>query len=218
MSYTLEAASQKRRVFFSFHYADIMRVNNVRNCGAFKTSSSDSSSKRSIEGFYDRSLWEAKKLAGPDALKQLIRDGIHNTSAICVLAGTSTWERRWVRFEIARGVIENRGLLTVYINSLMHHQDRKVHPHGPNPLDYLGIYRSKEAIPKYYIYEKNSQGNWGPYGDYTLAVDVPNYLTAPASGYVTPLSQGTKTYDFVSGTGHANIGSWIDGAARAVGR
>ena len=218
MSYTLEAASRKRRGFFSFHYADIMKVNNVRNCGEFKISNVDSNSKRSIEGFYDKSLWESKKTAGPDALKQLIRDGVHNTSAICVLAGTSTWERPWVRFEIARGVIENRGLLTVYINSLAHHQERKVHPHGPNPLDYLGIYRSQEISPKYYIYEKSSRGNWQAYSDYTLAVDIPIYLTAPASGNVTPLSQGIKTYDFVSEVGHANIGSWIDSAAQAVGR
>ena len=218
MSYTLEATSRKRRVFFSFHYNDIMRVNNVRNCGEFKVSSVDSAAKRSIEGFYDKSLWESKKTSGPEALKELIREGVHNTSAICVLAGSYTWERPWVRFEIARGVIENRGLLTVYINSLMHHQERKVHPHGPNPLDYLGVYRSQEATPKYYIYEKNSRGDWVPYSDYTLAVDVPSYLAAPASGNVVPLSRGTKTYDFVSGTGHANIGSWIDSAAQAVGR
>jgi MTH538 TIR-like domain (DUF1863) len=77
-------APTKRRTFFSFHYADVMRVNNVRNSGEFKTSSQTSG--RAVEGFYDGSLWESRKLEGPEAIKNLIRSGVHNTSAVCVLA------------------------------------------------------------------------------------------------------------------------------------
>ncbi len=47
---TLSSIGTKRRVFFSFHYDDIMRVNNVRN--AWKITHPDSTSMRS---FYDSS-------------------------------------------------------------------------------------------------------------------------------------------------------------------
>ncbi|MES5482115.1 hypothetical protein QMZ05_05100 [Bradyrhizobium sp. INPA03-11B] len=64
--------SKKRNVFSSFHYADVMRVNNVRKSGEFKQTSSDDG--RSIEGFYDYSLWENRRLNGEDALMRLIRE------------------------------------------------------------------------------------------------------------------------------------------------
>jgi antiphage defense system Thoeris ThsB-like protein len=87
----------KRRAFFSFHFDDIMRVNNVRN--AWKIDHPDSPLNRS---FQDSSLWESRKLGGDDAVKRLIREGVEYTSAVCVLAGSDTWLRRWVRYEIAR--------------------------------------------------------------------------------------------------------------------
>lgn len=69
----------KRRAFFSFHYADIMRVNNVRN--AWKIDHPDSPQNRS---FQDSSLWESKKLEGDDTIKRLIRESVEYTSAVCV--------------------------------------------------------------------------------------------------------------------------------------
>src|ERR1043166_5414848 len=91
----------KRKVYFAFHYADIMRVNNVRN--VWKIDHPDSLLNRS---FYDSSLWESKKLEGDEAVKNLIRTGVGYTSVVCVLIGTETWNRRWVRYEIARSVID----------------------------------------------------------------------------------------------------------------
>src|SRR5262245_59508082 len=103
----------KRRAFFSFHYDDIMRVNNVRN--AWKIDHTDSPLNRN---FYDSSHWESKKLTSPDQIKNLIREGVEYTSAVCVLVGSETWKRRWVKYEIARSVIDERGLLAVHINGL----------------------------------------------------------------------------------------------------
>ena len=54
-----------RRVFFSFHYADIMNANIVRMSGQFKPTKET--------GFYDASLWEEAKLKGEAAIKRLIR-------------------------------------------------------------------------------------------------------------------------------------------------
>ncbi len=130
------APETKRKAFFSFHFEDIMRVNNVRN--AWKIGDPESSSIRS---FYDSSLWGNRKLSGPEAIKSLIRAGVVYTSAVCVLAGSLTWNRRWVRYEIARAIIDSRGLLTVHINNINHHQTKGPHPVGPNPLLHMGVAR-----------------------------------------------------------------------------
>ena len=206
---------KKRKVFFSFHYDDIMRVNNVRN--AWKIDHPDTQTMRS---FYDSSLWESRKLEGPESLKRLIREGVEHTSAICLLIGSETWSREWVRYEIARAVIDNRGLLGVHINNLNHHVYRSPHPLGLNPFDFIGVYRKQTGIldiPQYYLYEKTSSG-WYPYPHYTNPVQLPAYLAEPMVRYVQPLSSGVPIYDWIGGTGHSNIGSWIDAAAQRVGR
>jgi hypothetical protein len=197
-----------------------MRVNNVRN--AWKIDHPDSLFLRS---FYDSSLWESKKLEGDGAVKNLIRKGVQYTSAVCVLVGTDTWSRRWVKYEIARAIIDGRGLLAVHINGLNHHQRKIPDNRGLNPLYLMGVCR--RASGNYYFYENELVQNlrtqqyewqWKPYTDYTFTVKLPPYLTAPSVDYIVRLSAGTKEYDFVVGEGHKNIGRWIDAAAMSVGR
>jgi hypothetical protein len=204
---------QKRRAYFAFYYNDIMRVNNVRN--AWKIRHPNASQRRS---FYDSSLWESRKLEGDDAIKRLIREGVVHTSAVCVLIGTETWWRPWVRYEIARAVIDGRGLLGVHINGINHHTRQMTDAFGPNPLDNMAVGKVQDhlGIPQYYLFEY--RGGWIRYQDYTLPVKLPPYLSDPTSGYVMPLSIGTYLYDFAGGNGHANIGAWIDHAAKQVGR
>jgi hypothetical protein len=215
----------KRRAFFSFQFdADIMRVNNVRN--AWKIDHPDSPTNRS---FRDSSLWETRKLEAPEAVKNLIRVGVLYTSAVCVLAGSMTWDRRWVRYEIARAIIDGRGLLTVHLNNIRHHRTKGVHPRGRNPLAHMGIAKIQQNAntpPQYFLYEMSfapdGNGglveNWTPYGDYTAPVKKPAWLTDPSVGYVMPLSNNTAEYDYVLDQGHRSIGSWIDEAAKQAGR
>ena len=88
----------KRRVFFSFHYQnDIWRVNQIRNSWRFQNEAT-----REAEGFFDASLWESSQRRSPDSLKELIRAGMEKTSVTAVLVGSSTFQRRWVRYEIAQ--------------------------------------------------------------------------------------------------------------------
>jgi hypothetical protein len=221
------AQTKRRRVFFAFHYGDILRVNNVRLSGEFSKSASDSG--REVEGFYDNSLWESRKRIGDDAIRDLIRDGVKNSSAVCVLVGTETWSRPWVRYEIARAVIDGRGLLTVHVNGLKHHKLGIAHAPGTNPLDFIGVYREIQlgilSTPKYYLYERKTvwRGNqyvleWHPYDQFTHPVDRPQWLADPSPGYVMPLSANAAVHDYVGGTGHKNVGAWIDAAAIAAGR
>jgi MTH538 TIR-like domain (DUF1863) len=214
----------KRKVFFSFHFEDVMRVNNVRN--AWKITHPNSSSNRS---FYDSSLWEDRKLTSPEGIKQLIRAGVVSTSAVCVLAGSMTWDRRWVKYEIARAVIDCRGLLTVHLNNINHHQTKCPHPLGFSPLAHMGVAKlqpDKRLPPQYYLYEMKllpdgyggSVEQWSRYGDYTMPVKKPAWLTDPSVNHIKPLSIDTAEYDYELDHGHRNIGIWIDQAARQAGR
>lgn len=214
----------KRKAFFSFHYDDIMRVNVVRN--AWRIDHPDNVLMRS---FQDSSLWESRKLEGDEAIKRLIREGVDYTSAVCVLIGTGTWVRRWVRYEIARAVVDGRGLLSVHLNSIRHHSTKTPHTRGHNPLDFLAVGKVQEhplKPPRHFLFERLAIPNgfgghewqWHRYSDYTLAVPLPRWLEDPADGYVTPLSRCTSTYDYIADKGHQNIGSWIDAAAQAAGR
>lgn len=205
----------KRKAFFSFHFDDVFRVNVVRN--AWKIDHPDNALMRS---FYDSSLWESRKLEGPDGLKALIRGGVGYTSAVCVLIGTHTWSRRWVRYEIARAVIDGRGLLAVHLNGITHHQTKTPHQLGLNPLAYLAVGKVQQTLlglPQYYLFERTADG-WVRYQDYTMPVTLPKWMPDPAQGFVTPLASATKIYDYTAYEGHKNIGRWIDAAALQAGR
>jgi hypothetical protein len=216
------APQTKRKGFFSFHYADIIRVNNVRN--AWKINCPDREDKRQ---FYDRSLWESVQRKNPEGLKSLIQRGMEHASVVCVLVGTHTWSRPWVRYEIARSVVEKKGLLAVHINGLRHHHRLTSDANGENPLYYIGVGCPKQGV--YCLYERVGrpevqygqmawQWQWEKYGEFTMPVSAPKYMQAPAEGKVVPLSAATATYDYVGGRGHENIGRWIDTAALCAGR
>jgi hypothetical protein len=209
------AKLQKRRAYFAFHFEDIMRVNDVRQ--AWKIQHPDAPEMRS---FYDSSIWERRELEGPESVKRLIREGVEHTSAVCVLVGSGTWCRRWVRYELARAVIDERGLLAVHLNSIPHHVRRLPDICGSNPLEWMAVGKvqlNPFAAPRYYLFESTSQG-WIRYADYTDSVSLPRYLADPDAGFVTPLSSGTGIYNYATDDGHKKIGAWIDHAAQRVGR
>lgn len=209
------SAHTNRRVFFSFHFDDILRVNNVRKAFQFVEDGRDSTPR-----FFDSSLWEEKKLTNPEAIKNLIRYGVGHTSVVCVLVGTSTWSREWVRYEIARAVVENRGLLAVHLNGINHHSGRGADPLGPNPLAQMGLYKQVRGLLQpatWHLCEWAGRG-WVPYRHYSQAVSRPVYLPDAAPGEVVPLSLGTAEYCYAAQLGCMLIGKWIDHAAKAVGR
>lgn len=88
-----------KKVFFSFHYQDVIdfRANVVRNHWLTKPD-------RQAAGFFDSSIWESAKKTSDLALKRLINSGLDNTSNTCVLVGTDTFNRRWVSYEIMKSL------------------------------------------------------------------------------------------------------------------
>jgi hypothetical protein len=82
----------KRKVYFAFTFSDILRVNNVRQIGKIGPRES-----RNARTFFDRSIWERRSIRNDEGLKNLMRNGVKHSSAVCVLIGTDTWDSRWVK-------------------------------------------------------------------------------------------------------------------------
>ncbi len=200
---------QKRRVFFSFHFQnDIWRVNQIRNSWRYQHEA-----RREAEGFFDGSIWEQSKRTSEESLKALIREGLKNTSVTSVLAGSATYARRWVRYEIARSIVKGNGLLVVRIHN-MKNQAGYTSQAGPNPLDYIGTYKIGDG--RVLFAEKNN-GKWVRYSDYTQAVTLPSQWRQPTSTTVVPLSTYARDYCYVAHNGAANFASWVRHAAEMSG-
>jgi hypothetical protein len=122
-----------KRVFFSFHYQDVadFRANVVRNHWRTKPD-------RDSAGYFDASVWEKAKKEGPLAIKRLINGALQNTSNTCVLIGSETFARLWVRYEIFKSLVCRNYIFGVHINGIPD-KYRQTRRNGPNPFEYLGI-------------------------------------------------------------------------------
>lgn len=195
----------RRKVFFSFHFEeDIRRSCVVRNSYRFRPGQ-----KLPTANFYDRSLWESSKREGEASLKQLIREGMAGSSVTCVLAGTYTWQRRWVRYEIARSLVCRNGLFTVYIHNVKD-PHRGTALAGYNPLDFVGL--ELRADGRGNIWELVA-GGWQPYVMHRAPVAWPRWLAKPSVGYLFPLSHSARSYDYCLEDGYNRLAEWAQLAA-----
>lgn len=195
-----------KRVFFSFHYQDVIdfRANVVRNHWLTKPD-------REEAGFFDASLWESTKRQGSYALKRLINSGLDNTSVTCVLIGSETYLRPWVRYEILKSFIKGNKLIGVHINGI---RDKfgytKVN--GPNPFSYVGITFSNDGTKATFWELLNETSNiWSIYrqidetGTYSWENASPELY-----GKGHTLSHFVPTYDWVVNDGYSNFSKWVD--------
>lgn len=111
-----------RKVFFSFHYADIMNANIVRNSGQFKPTAET--------GFYDASLWESARTRGDAALRKLIDDGLNNTGVTCFLLGDKTSTRPWCKYELKKSIADEKGILGIFLPNQTAHGPKWISNHG----------------------------------------------------------------------------------------
>lgn len=159
-------------------------------------------------------MFEASKKESPDSLKRFLRGGLENTSVTCVLAGNQTFNRRWVRYEIARSLIKGNGLLTVFIHGLKN-LSGQVAAKGIDPLTRMGVYKSNGSI---YLAEWDGS-KWKKYADYTLAIpESILWFAGPKTNTVVTLGEHCLAYDYAQQNGHQNIGGWIETAAAMAGR
>lgn len=187
-----------KRVFFSFHYDDVktFRVNVVRNHSLTK--------EVGQAGFFDASIWEDAELHGDSAVKRLIDTNLQNTSVTCVLIGTHTWNRRWVRYEIMKSYERKNTLVGIHINSIPD-KYRITYPQGKNPFDYLGFYIDSQG--RMNDYQENNGLQWLTYKDLK-----PTFKTFNRQywddGY--KLSNGVSCYDWMNNNGYQNFSRWIE--------
>ena len=190
-----------KRVFFSFHYKDVaeFRANVVRNHWRMKPN-------REICGYYDASVWEAAKKQGDLAIKRLINAGLNKTSNTCVLIGSQTYERPWVRYELLKSFKKGNYIFGVHINSIKcKGQSTKIK--GPNPLEYVGVTFS-ESGKTATLWEKRN-GKWVKYskvdGSSSYRVDVAQKYRG--NGY--NLNNFYYIYDWVADDGYNKFSTWV---------
>lgn len=99
-----------RRVFFSFHYKHVWKVNQIR--------SMPNITGTAAAGFADASLWEATKKKGDTAIKRMIDQGLENTSVTVVFVTRGTIGRKYIDYEINKSLERGNGLVGVQIHHL----------------------------------------------------------------------------------------------------
>jgi hypothetical protein len=121
-----------RRVFFSFHFdKDIWRANQVRNSNVIPGYES--------AGFFDHSEYNEAKKYGIEGIKRMIGRHLRNTSVTVVLIGLETASRPWVKYEIAKSVEQDNGLLGIRIHHLKNQYSNAGLFPGPTPTVTAGV-------------------------------------------------------------------------------
>lgn len=194
-----------RTVFFSFHYQrDILRVQQVKQHYVAKGTYTEA-------GYFDGSLEEKAKKEGDQAVKKLIDQGLKGSSVLCVLIGKETYTRRWVDYEILKGVSLGKGVFGIRIHQLKD-PNSGADSAGFNPFWYLG-------------YGTTADGKYNPMIRYQAGwKDAPNQETFDKSA-ITLLANTDKpilsnllaVYDWVDDDGYSNFGNWVERAAKQAG-
>lgn len=191
-----------KRVFFSFHYQDVIdfRANVVRQHWMTKPD-------RETAGFFDASIWGNAELSGNVGIKRVINSGLEGTTVTCVLIGTETYARQWVRYEILKSFKRGNSLLAVNINSIKG-KDQRIKAKGPNPLSYLGVTFSDSGVTA--TLWEHTNGNWEKYSEidgsssYQIDAVAPQYR-----GKGFHLTKWCTEYDWATNDGYNNFGAWI---------
>ena len=189
-----------KRVFFSFHYQDIIdfRANVVRNHWRLKPN-------REAAGYFDASIWEKAKKEGNIALKRLINGAIKNTSNTCVLVGSDTFNRKWVSYEIMQSMKSGNHIFAAHINGIKG-KDGKTKSKGSNPLYYLG-YSFSENGKKINLHDYINK-KWITYLD--LDGWAVKEVDEKYRNKIYRLSTDYKIYDWIDDDGYNKFTEWVD--------
>lgn len=190
-----------KRVYFAFDYEDVktFRANVVRNHAFTKENGQEA-------GYIDASIWEETKKHQQNAIKRLINSSLEGTSITCVLIGSATWNRPWVRYELLKSYDRGNSLLGVHINAVPD-KNRQTSALGPNPFSYLGFLVSEDG--QEHTYFEHDGAGWKPY--YDLPAKPANYPQQHWNKGFN-LSAWVPTYDWVAGDGYNNFATWVEHA------
>lgn len=135
-----------RRVFFSFHYKYVWKVNQIR--------SMPNITGTAAAGFQDASLWEAAKKKGDKEIKRMIDEGLKNTSVTVVCVTYGTKDRKYINYEIDQSIARGNGLVAIQIHHLKDQNGQTGSPGAiPSQIAANGFkaykYTNKEALAKW---------------------------------------------------------------------
>ena len=135
-----------RRVFFSFHYKYVWKVNQIR--------SMPNITGTAAAGFQDSSLWEKAKKKGDKEIKKMIDEGLKNTSVTVVFVTYGTKDRKYINYEIDQSIARGNGLVAVQIHHLKDQNGQTGSPGAiPSQIEKNGFkaykYSNKEALAKW---------------------------------------------------------------------
>jgi UDP-N-acetylglucosamine:LPS N-acetylglucosamine transferase len=100
-----------RRVFFSFDYDFVWKVNQIRNLPNIVGTAA--------AGFQDASLWEEAKKKGEANIKRMIDEALVNTSVTVVLVTYGSSGHKYINYEIDQSLARGNGLVAVQIHHLL---------------------------------------------------------------------------------------------------
>lgn len=198
-----------RRTFFSFHYEpDVTRAWVIRNSWVTKLAQGE----REDAGFFDSSVFEAAQRESDDALKRFLRDGLRNTTVTCILVGTETGLRRWVRYEVFRSFMRGNGLLAIRVHTIPGFNKRPT-AIGFNPFDAVAFAVDGDQIR----FKEYMTTGW------QIARDVGSMPLSDVAYDLGTLTNHTLSclfpiYEWDTGDGYNNLGEWIETAAIQAGR
>lgn len=191
-----------RRVFFSFHYQDVIdfRANVVRQHWITKPDRQDA-------GFFDASVWETAMKTSDLALKRLINGALARTTGTCVLIGSNTYKRRWVKYEIFKSLERGNGLLGVHINKIKG-KNQQTKSHGENPFEWLGLKVSADGKTVTPV-EHDGWFSWNNSTD-VAAFTLANPMAYRFWGKTVKLSDLFPVYCWIDHDGYNNFSNWVN--------
>jgi MTH538 TIR-like domain (DUF1863) len=100
-----------RKVFFSFHYSDILLVSQIRNSWRLRPGSE-------TQPFHDRAEWERVKRQSPTTIQNWIDTQLKGSSITVVLVGSATASRPWVKYEIESSIAQKKGIIFINLDGM----------------------------------------------------------------------------------------------------
>lgn len=153
-----------KRVFFSFDYDDVFRVNQIRN--SWVTQGNEAA------GFVDKADFEKVQRQGKQAIKNWIDKQLKGTSVTCVLIGEYTYLSEWVKYEIVQSIEKRNGLIGIYMHN-QKDQNGKTGVQGENPFTKppINFRTGGEVYPCCSVYDwvnNNGYDNFGAWVEHAI--------------------------------------------------
>jgi hypothetical protein len=151
-------------------------------------------------------LWESARKIGKVAIKRLINTGLDGTSVTCVLIGTETFARPWVRYEILKSFRKGNSQFGVHINGIKG-RDQNTKTLGADPFASLGVTYSADGSTG--TLWEFTDGDWTQYTEIEGSATFATRVDASHRGKGYNLANFYQTYKWYADDGFNNFSTWV---------